>query len=110
MSQHSMAEDAITVLDEVTNHEHRNPLLGSLEHRVAERRKALEAKTTHKYDVPGYEGVLKVELQLVGGKRQHQIYKAHEVIRDEYQQSLRVGADLILAATVGFYAVSGDED
>jgi len=86
------------------------PLLNSLEHRVAERRRKLEAETTHKFDVPGYEGIFRVELQLVGGKRQHQVVKKHEVVRNEYQQTLRVAAELLLSATVAFYAVSGDDE
>lgn len=86
------------------------PTLGSLEARVAERRAKLEAETTHRFDVPGYEGVLKVELQLVGGKRQHAIFKKHEVVRREYDQTLRVGGEIILAATCGFYSVVGEQE
>jgi hypothetical protein len=83
---------------------------GSLEDRVAKRREALEKVTTDVFDVPGFEGVFKVELQIVGGKRQFRIVTEHERVRDEYQQNMRIAGDLVLAATVGFYEVLGDED
>lgn len=81
------------------------PHPGSLEARVAKRRQELERHTTEKFDVPGFEGVFQVELQIVGAKRQHAILTRHERIHDEYQKILRAGGDMLLAATVGFHAI-----
>lgn len=82
---------------------------GSLEARVAERRRKLEQVTTELFDVPGFEGVFKVELQMLGGKRQFAIFKASEHVHDEYRQSVNIACDTILAATVAFHAVVNEE-
>lgn len=98
-------------MSELERVEHDGPVVSpnSLEARVAERRKAIEARTTQLFDVPGYEGILKVELQVVGGKRQYAILTRHENIRDEYRQRLMGAAGLVLAATVAFHSVLDDE-
>ena len=84
-----------------------DPILGSLEARVAEQRNDLESQTTELFDVPGFD-VFKVELRVIGAKQQHAIFKRHEHVRDEYQQNLRTAADLIVVATVAFHAVDGE--
>ena len=83
-------------------------LTGSLEARIAARREALEKRTTELFDVPGYEGIVKVEMRLVGGKRLHQIGQAHERLHDEYKKLLRTAEDIILAATVAFHNVDAN--
>lgn len=85
------------------------PVAGSLEARVAERRKQLEQRTTELFDVPGFEDVFQVELQMVGWKRLRQIAAQHERVHEESQKELRTAADQLLAATVGFHAIV-DED
>lgn len=83
----------------------RKPAPGSLEARVAARRRELESRTSDKFDVPGFEGVFQVELQVVGGKRQFALGQKAERIHDDYQRALRIAADCLLAATVGFHSV-----
>jgi hypothetical protein len=82
---------------------------GSLEARVAERRKKLESQTTAMFEVPGYEDLFQVELQMIGWKRLRSIAAGHERVRDDAQRELRTAADHLLAATVGFHAVVDDE-
>lgn len=91
------------VVDEPT------PVLGSLEERIAARRQQLEQNQTELFDVPGFEGIVQVELRLVGAKRQLAVMKEHQRIRAEEKQVVRVACDLILAATVQFHAVVDDE-
>lgn len=101
--------EAVNVLGEAEVADAPRSIPGSLEDRVAQRHKKVAAATTETFDVPNYEGIFKVELQYIGGKRQHAIAKSHEHVRDEYQQTVRVASDLILAATVGFYSVVNDD-
>jgi hypothetical protein len=105
MSDHS----SLVEIDEEFDSPERKPRPGSLEERVAERRMALESRTTDKFDVPGFEGIFKVELQVVGGKRQYAISQRHEHVHDEYQRGLRTAADCVLVATVGFHSIVNDD-
>lgn len=103
----SEMDKAVTDLLNEAGEKGADPLLGSLEHRVAERRKHIEKRTSESFDVPGFEDVFRVELRVIGPKQQHAIAQKHEHC-DEYQQILRTAADLLVVATVGFYAVDGD--
>jgi hypothetical protein len=79
------------------------PSKGSLADRMAARREQTERVTTEKFEVPRFEGVLSVELRLIGWKKLRSYGQRHSRMRDSALQELYVAADQLLAATVGFY-------
>ncbi len=105
MSEHRPTLD--TYDDEVADEP--TALAGSLEERVAARRRQLEERTTELFDLPGFEGICQVEMRVVGAKRQLAIMNEHQRIHDESKKVVRVACDLILAATVQFHSIVDDE-
>lgn len=86
------------------------PAAGSLEERIALRRQRLEQRDTEVFDVPGMEGIVLVEMRVLGGKRQFAAIAATERIHDDYRKVVQTASDLILAATVAFHKVLDDGD
>lgn len=82
---------------------------GSLADRMRSRREFLDRQHTIKLALPGYEGVLKVELKTVDWATLRKIAILHEDIEDRVTQELYQGADEVLRATVQFYEVQPDE-
>lgn len=99
----NVGHDADGVVDEPT------PVIGSLEERIAQRRRQLEDNQTAQFDVPGFEGIVKVELRIVGAKRQLAAINAHQRIHDESKKVVRFATDMLLAATVQFHSVVDDD-
>ena len=81
---------------------------GSFDARMQERRVQREQRTTQIFDVPGFEDLFQVEMQVVGYKRMADIALKHQRQRDESLQALYIAADQVLAATVGFHKVRDD--
>jgi hypothetical protein len=81
----------------------------SLSARMAARQEQLAKETTEKFDVPGWEGVLAVELRRVGYKRTKKIQSRNDRIRDEGDRDLANIADIIGWATVALYEVKGSD-
>jgi hypothetical protein len=84
-------------------------LAGSFEARMQERRREREERTTELFEPPGFEDLFRVELQALGFKALSDIVMSHKRQRDESLQNLYINADIVLAATVGFYRVMPDE-
>jgi hypothetical protein len=81
---------------------------GSFEQRMQEVRRQREQRTTELFDVPGFEGIFRVEMRVLGAKRMSDIAFAHARQRDDSLRVLYVQADQVLAATVGFHKVGED--
>lgn len=80
----------------------------SLEQRLKRHRAELDQYTTEKFPVPRWGHLVQVELGVVGYKRLTRIADSHRRLRDEAMRNLYIGADALLAATVGFWEVRGD--
>jgi len=78
---------------------------GAFEERMQEVRRQREQRTTELFDVPGFESIVKVEMQVLGYKRATDLALKHVRQRDDSLRTLYTAADQILAATVGFYKV-----
>lgn len=85
------------------------PRSGSLEARVALRRQTLEERYTEQFDVPGFEDLFRVELAPLSFKQLSKIAEKHQRVMNDEQRNLRTGADQLIAATRGFYAIVNDE-
>jgi hypothetical protein len=70
---------------------------------MQERRREREQRTTSLFDPPGFEGVFKVELQVLSYKTLADIVMAHQRQHDESLRNLYINADIVLAATVAFH-------
>jgi hypothetical protein len=81
---------------------------GSFEERMQQVRRQREQRTTELFDVPGFEGIFRVELQVLGAKRMSDIAFSHARQRDDSLRALYIQADQVLAATVGFRKVQDD--
>lgn len=81
---------------------------GSLIDRMQQRREFLDRQHTIKLALPGYEGVLKVELKTVDWATLRKIAIRHENIDDQVTQELYQGADEVMTATVQFFEVNPD--
>ncbi len=85
------------------------PAGNSLSDRMAARAEYLAQHQTEKFTIPGYEGVLEVELRLLGYKTIRKTIARNEKIRDTGERELISMADQIVRATVGFFEVDGEE-
>lgn len=81
---------------------------GSLEDRMRQARTVLDAQQTTKLDVPGYEGVLKVECRTLDWTTLRRIAIRNENEPDQVTRELYSAAGEILSATMGFYEVLED--
>ena len=80
----------------------------SFEDRMRARRLQREQRSTETFDVPGFEDLFKVEMQVIGYKRLADVALRHNRVRDEALRTLYIAADQILMATVGFHRVKDD--
>ena len=83
---------------------------GSFETRMQEVRQQREQRTTEKFEVPGFEGLFEVEMQVLGVKRMNDIAFKHARVRDDSLRALYIEADQVLAATVAFHKIQPDGD
>jgi hypothetical protein len=81
---------------------------GSFEERMQAVRRQRELRTTELFDVPGFEGIFRVEMRVLGVKRMNDIAFAHTRQRNDSLRALYIQADQLLAATVGFRMVQDD--
>jgi hypothetical protein len=84
------------------------PIPGSFEARMQERRRQREERTTEMFGPPGFEDLFRVEMQVVGYKRMADIALRHQRQRDDGLRSLYIAADQVLTATVAFHLVKDD--
>jgi hypothetical protein len=84
------------------------PVPGSFEARMRERRHQREARTTQMFEPPGFEDLFRVEMQVLGYRRLADIALAQQRQRDESLRALYIAADQVVAATVGFHLVMAD--
>jgi len=80
----------------------------SFEERMRARRLQREQRTTESFDVPGFEDLFRVEMQVIGYKRLADVALRHARVRDEALRTLYIAADQILMATVGFHRVKDE--
>jgi len=80
----------------------------SLDSRIEQRARELEAQQTERFAIPGYEGVVEVELRALGYKSISAIQHHNARIRIEADRELYNMADVLLRATVGFFDVTGN--
>jgi hypothetical protein len=81
---------------------------GSFEDRMQEVRKQREQRTTEMFEVPGFEHLFEVEMQVLGVKKMNDIAFKHTRVRDDSMRALYVEADQVMAATVAFHKFRGD--
>lgn len=84
------------------------PLPGSFEARMQDRRVQREQRTTELFTPPGFEDLFRVELQVVGFRRQSDIQLQHQRVAHEGMRALAIAAETLVAATVGFHLVRED--
>jgi hypothetical protein len=84
-----------------------------LKDRLERRRKKLETSQSEKFDIPGYEGILKVELGLRSWEVNNSIARrVQQIEKDEGLRTLYTAAGQLLRATESFWEVpegGGDE-
>ncbi|HEY1437367.1 MAG TPA: hypothetical protein VGG82_07680 [Casimicrobiaceae bacterium] len=93
------------IAEEATEPNGSGPRLGSLAARIAQRRDELERREDDLIDVPGFEDVFKLQVKPVGSKSQQRIVDRHERIHDKALRGSYINADILVAATVGFWEV-----
>jgi hypothetical protein len=81
---------------------------GSFEQRMQAVRRQREQRTTELFEVPGFEHLFKVEMQVLGVKRMNDVAFAHTRQRDDSLRALYIQADQVLAATVAFHKIADD--
>jgi hypothetical protein len=94
--------------EELTEEEPR-PIDGSLRARMQQRAEQLEKVTTEIFPLPGWDDLLEVELRVSGLRQATRVQKRNERVRDPGTQNLYNMCDLLLAATVGFWQVIGED-
>lgn len=85
-----------------------DPLAGSFEARIQQRRVEREQRTTELFEPPGFEDLFRVEMQVLGYRRLADLALKHQRQRDDAMRSLYLAADQVLAATVAFHLVKDD--
>lgn len=81
----------------------------SLAARMEVRAEQLAERTSEWFSLPGYDGVLEVELRLLGYKRVRKAVDMNRRIRDEATRDLYSMVDNLISATEGFREVVGDD-
>jgi hypothetical protein len=76
---------------------------GSLRDRMKRRTDEMERQRTERFPVPGYTGVLEVEMRTLSWESNRTIMDRHARLRDPGLRDVYVAADTIIAATVGFW-------
>jgi hypothetical protein len=77
----------------------------SLRDRMRARAAEMELSRTERFDVPGYSGVVEVEMRTLGWDTVRKINDRHQRIREPGVRDLHIAGDIILEATVGFWEV-----
>lgn len=77
----------------------------SLSERMAARQDVLQKTTTEWFPIPGYEGVLEVELRALGYTTVRGIMKRNEKVREDATRELYTLADQMVMATEGFQEI-----
>lgn len=103
-----MSEEALGGLEPVARSNGRDPLAGSFEARIQQRRQERESRTTEMFEPPGFEDLFRVEMQVLGYRQLADLSLKHQRHRDEAMRALYLAADQVLAATVGFHLVGAD--
>jgi hypothetical protein len=80
----------------------------SLSARMERRHEELSRQQTEKFPLPGWEGLLEVELRPLGMRQSAKVVQRNQRTRDEATRQLYVTCDLLIAASVGFHQVSGE--
>ena len=80
-----------------------DPLAGSFEARMHQRRVEREQRTTEMFDPPGFEDLFRVEMRVLGYRALADLSLKHQRQRDDAMRSLYLAADQVLAATVAFH-------
>lgn len=81
----------------------------SLSTRMKARSEELERQVSEVFEIPGWEDVLAVELNMVGWKKLRVIGQRNRKVKDLPTQELYVAIDQLITATDGFFEVFGDE-
>lgn len=85
-----------------------DPLAGSFEARIQQRRQERESRTTEFFEPPGFEDMFRVEMQVLGYRHLADLALKHQRTRDEAMRALYLAAEQVLAATVAFHLVQDD--
>jgi hypothetical protein len=85
------------------------PVPDSLNARLVQRADKLEEQRTARFAVPGYDGLLEVEMRSLGYRRLRTAQGRAKTERDEATRELYAICDTLLAATVGFHLVEGED-
>jgi DNA-binding PucR family transcriptional regulator len=75
---------------------------------MQQRRRERELRTSEMFDPLGFEGLFKVEMQVLGYRRMADIALHHQRQRDDALRQLYIAADQVIAATVAFHMVDDD--
>jgi hypothetical protein len=81
---------------------------GSLSGRMERRAQAIELQSTERFAIPGWEGILEVELKALGFTTIRKTQERNQRIREVAKRELYSLADQLLKATVGFWEVAED--
>jgi hypothetical protein len=81
----------------------------SLKARMEARAEALQQEQTEKFEIPGYEGLVAVELRRLPFRTIKRIQQTNMKVKDEATRDLYNIADQIARATVSFHEVKGDD-
>jgi hypothetical protein len=81
----------------------------SLSARMEKRADALQIDSSEKFEIPGYEGLLAVELRRLGYRTVKQIQKANARVKDEAMRDIYNIADQIARATIGLFQIMGTD-
>jgi hypothetical protein len=80
----------------------------SLQARMEAHAEELRKDVTEKFPIPGWESMLMVEMKRLGFKRIRALQKRNEKIRDPALRDLYSLCDQVLAATVAFHEIDGE--
>lgn len=82
----------------------------SLSDRMEARAAELQGEQTETFDLPGWEGIIAIELKSLGYGAIRTIQKRNERERNATMREVYNMADQIIAATMGFKEVKGSEE
>lgn len=101
-------QEALDGVEPVVRSNGSDPLAGSFEARMQQRRVEREQRTTELFEPPGFEDLFRVEMQVLGYRQLADLSLKHQRQRDDAMRSLYLAADQVLAATVAFHLVKDD--
>jgi hypothetical protein len=80
----------------------------SLSARMDRRAEELQQQTSERFPIPGYEGIVEVELRAIGHKVESAVHHRLKRVRDTALRELYAMADTLIVATVGFHEIRPD--